>query len=126
MTLEFIIYVAAGAFAGGFVSGLAGFGLSLFALGWLLQALPPVEAVVVAIVLSIVAAVPGLLVVYKHVEPARVARFLVPALAGIPLGLYLLHVVDSQALKLVIAGFLLFYGGFFLVRRGLPKVERDW
>ena len=126
MTLEFALYVATGAFAGGFVSGLAGFGVSLFTLGWLLQVLSPVEAVVVAIVLSIVSAGPGLLVSYRYIEPKRVARFLVPALAGIPIGLYLLAIVDARALKLTVAAFLLLYGGFYLVRRGLPKVERDY
>ena len=125
MPLEFALYVVAGAFAGGFVSGLAGFGVSLFSLGWMLQVMDPVEAVVIAIVLSIVSAVPGLIVSYRHIEPKRIARFLIPALAGIPIGLYLLAIVDAQALKLTIAAFLLFYGGFYLLRRGLPKVERD-
>jgi uncharacterized protein len=92
----------------------------------MLQVMTPVEAVVIAIVLSIVSAVPGLIVSYKHIEPKRIARFLVPALVGIPIGLYLLTIVDGQALKLVIAVFLPFYGGFFLLRRGLPKVGADY
>src|SRR5699024_8893634 len=41
VTLEFLFFVIAGAAAGGFVNGLAGFGTSLFALGWWLQVMPP-------------------------------------------------------------------------------------
>jgi len=35
-----------------------------------------------------------------------------------------LSVIDAGTLKLVIAGFLLLYGGFFSLRRSLPRFER--
>ena len=126
MTLEFALFVAAGAFTSGFVAGLAGFGVALFSLGWLLQVMTPFEAVVIAIVLSIECSIPGLWISYRYIEPQRVARLLIPALAGIPVGLYLLASVDEQMLKLVIAAFLLFYGGYFVMRRGLPQVTKDY
>ena len=38
---------------GGFITGLAGFGTALFALGWWLVVLPPKDAVTVVIILAI-------------------------------------------------------------------------
>ena len=45
MTGEMLIYLLLAGLAGGFINGLAGFGTALFALGFLLQILPPLEAV---------------------------------------------------------------------------------
>ena len=44
---------------GRFVNGLAGFGTALFSLGWLLQVMPPQQAVAIALVCSLVTGVPG-------------------------------------------------------------------
>ena len=45
MSADVIMLIIAGAFAGGFANGLAGFGTGLFALGWWLAAMPPLDAV---------------------------------------------------------------------------------
>ena len=124
MTAEFVFFVTVGAAAGGFVNGLAGFGTSLFALGWWLQVMPPVQAVAVVLVMSVVSGVQGVVVVRRSIEWPRLARFLVPALLGIPLGLQILHRIDAEILKVVVAGFLLLYGGFFTFRRDLPALTR--
>ena len=125
MTLEFVLLLLAGAFAGGFVNGLAGFGTSLFALGWWLQVMEPLEAVALALVISVISGVPGIMVVRKSIEWPRLARFLIPALIGIPIGLRLLHEIDAELLKLVVAGFLILYGGYFAFRRELPRMTHD-
>ena len=124
MTAEFLFFVTAGAAAGGFVNGLAGFGTSLFALGWWLQVMPPVQAVAVVLVMSVVSGVQGVVLVRRSIEWPRLARFLVPALLGIPIGLQILHRVDADFLKAVVAVFLLAYGGFFAFRRELPALTR--
>jgi uncharacterized membrane protein YfcA len=126
MTTEFIIFLTAGAFLGGFVNGLAGFGTSLFALGLFLQVMTPLEAVPITVLLSVVGGIPGMVVSYRHIEAPRLGRFLIPAFLGIPIGLYLLHVVDARALKLTVAAFLLLYGLYFLIRRGLPQLRKDY
>ncbi|MDA7963461.1 sulfite exporter TauE/SafE family protein [Ruegeria sp.] len=120
------LLILAGAAAGGFINGLAGFGTSLFALGFFLSVLPPTQSVALVLILSVVTGLQGLWVVRNAIldNPKRLARFLLPALVGIPLGVLSLRYVDVQALKLVIAGFLLIYGGFFTVRRNLPKIDR--
>lgn len=124
MTAEFLFFVTAGAAAGGFVNGLAGFGTSLFALGWWLQVMPPVQAVAVVLVMSVVSGVQGVVLVRRSIQWPRLGRFLVPALVGIPIGLQILHRLDADFLKAVVALFLLAYGGFFTFRRELPAIAR--
>jgi uncharacterized membrane protein YfcA len=126
MDQEFIIFFALGAAAGGFINGLAGFGTALFTLGFFLQIMPPVQAVAIVLVMSVVSGVQGLWTVrYAMLEnPTRLARFLVPALFGIPVGIAALSILDPSVIKLVIAAILILYGGFFSFRRSLPKLVR--
>lgn len=126
MDLQFIIFFAMGAAAGGFINGLAGFGTALFSLGFFLQIMPPAQSVAIVLVMSVVTGFQGLWTVrYAMFEkPKRLARFLVPALFGIPLGVAALSILDPKIIKLVIAAILILYGGFFSFRRSLPKLER--
>ncbi|HKL65519.1 MAG TPA: sulfite exporter TauE/SafE family protein [Roseovarius sp.] len=126
MTPETVLAVVAGAAAGGLINGLAGFGTALFALGFFLNVMPPVQAVAVVVVLSALTGLQGLWLV-RHAIGAhtrRLARFLFPGILGIPLGVLVLSVLDARSLKLVIAGFLILYGGYFSLRTHLPRFER--
>lgn len=116
----------AGAASAGFVNGLAGFGTALFSLGFWLQVFPPVQAVAMGVAVSVVTGLQGLWVVRSHIldQPRRLLRFLIPALLGVPLGVYALAYVEPRPLKLLIAGFLILYGLFFLARRALPRFNR--
>jgi len=126
VTPDVMFYVAAGAAAGGLINGLAGFGTALFALGFLLTVMPPVQAVAVVVMISVISGMQGLWVVRHAIgqNPRRLARFMGPSLVGIPLGVLTLSVLDAGTLKLVIAVFLLLYGGYFSLRGVLPKFER--
>ncbi|MEP2639412.1 sulfite exporter TauE/SafE family protein [Roseobacter sp.] len=126
MTSTEITYIVIGAMAGGFINGLAGFGTSLFALGFFLTIMPPAQAVAITVVISVVSGVQGLWIVRNSIakNPRRLARFLLPALAGIPIGVASLKQIDVSVLKLLIAFFLILYGGFFSLRRTLPKIDR--
>ncbi len=124
MALETFLLIVIGAVFGGFINGLAGFGTSLFALGWWLQVLPPLQAVALSLVMSVASGLQGVIVVRRSIDWRRLARFLVPALIGIPIGLTLLHRIDAKLLTLVIASFMLVYGGFFSLRRSLPTLVR--
>lgn len=125
MTVEFLLPLLGGAIAGGFVNGLAGFGTSLFALGWWLQILPPKQAVVLVLILSVFSGLQGAWVVRNSIEPRRLAIFLVPALVGIPVGLHVLQWIDVDLLKLLVAAFLLTYAVFFIARRNLPAFTAE-
>ncbi|MGJ8572256.1 MAG: sulfite exporter TauE/SafE family protein [Hoeflea sp.] len=126
MTIEFIAILAAGAALGGFINGLAGFGTAMFALGFWLQILPPLEAVSLIAIMSVISGLQGVWVVRRSVldNPRRLARFLVPALFGIPAGIAALSIFPPLVIKLVIAAMMILYGGFFSLRSALPKFER--
>lgn len=126
MNLSDELFILAGAAAGGFINGLAGFGTALFALGFFLSVLPPTQAVALVLVLSVITGLQGVWVVRSAIldNPRRLMRFLLPALAGIPFGVLCLRFVDVTVMKLVIASFLLIYGGFFMARSTLPKLDR--
>jgi uncharacterized membrane protein YfcA len=124
MTVETVIFIAIGAGFAGFVNGLAGFGTSLFALGWWLQVMPPTDAVALALVISLLSGFQGVLLVRHAIEPLNLARFLLPALIGIPIGTGLLDHIEASWLQLLIAVFLLTYGAFFSLRKTLPTLSR--
>ncbi len=124
--MSFWIILCMGAVAGGFINGLAGFGTSLFALGFWLQILPPAQAVSIVVIISVISGIQGVWIVRHSIldQPRRLVRFLLPALPGIPIGVASLALLDPIVLKLLIAGFLVLYGGFFTFRRALPKLEK--
>ncbi|MDG1530365.1 MAG: sulfite exporter TauE/SafE family protein [Paracoccaceae bacterium] len=126
MPSEFYVYLILGAASGGLINGLAGFGTALFALGFWLQIMPPIQAVSIVVVMSVASGLQGVWMVRKSItnQPKRLARFLLPALPGIPIGVAVLSFVPVEALKITIAGFMLLYGGFFSFRSTLPKLER--
>ena len=126
MSLELVLSLLAGAAAGGFVNGLAGFGTALLSLGIWLQVMPPWQAVSIVAAMSVVSGVQSLWLIRGELGNGtrRLPRFLLPALIGIPLGAATLEFISAPLLKLVIAGFMLLYGAFFAFRRSLPHLER--
>ena len=111
ITLELLLYLAAGAALGGYVNGLAGFGTGLMSLGIWLQVMSVEEAVPVVAAMSVVSGVQSLWLTRQGVKTGlhRLPRFLVPAL------------IDAAHLKLAVAFFMLFYTAFFLLRGQLAK-----
>lgn len=126
MTAYAIAFILLGACAGGLINGLAGSGTALFALGFLLVALDPVSAVAVVTLMSVVTGFTGLWEVRAalQVNVARLMRFILPGLAGVPMGIALLVYINADTLKLIIAALLIVYGGFFSFRANLPRFER--
>lgn len=118
--------IALGGLIGGFVNGLAGFGTALFALGIWLSVLPPEQAVALSVVVSATVGLQGLWLVRREIsaQRRRLARFLLPALVGLPAGFYALGLIRPDGLKLLISVILLTYGLFFLLRGTLPQMTR--
>ena len=107
MGLEQILVVLAGALAGGFVAGFAGFGTGITALGIWLYALSPATAASLVVICSVVTQVQTIPLVWKRIEPRRVLPFIVPGLMGVPLGVLLLAHLDVRALKLGVGAIVL-------------------
>jgi uncharacterized membrane protein YfcA len=120
VTAEQILLVTAGALAGGFVSGLAGFGTGLVAIGIWLYAVSPAVAVSLAVICSVMSQVQTIPAIWHAVRPRRVLPFIVPGLIGVPLGIHLLGAVEPPVFKLCVGLLLVGFSTFSLsLGRGL-------
>jgi uncharacterized protein len=98
-----------GALAGGFVSGLAGFGTALMALGIWLYVLPPAIAVPLVLICSVIAQISTLPSIWKTIDFSIVWPFLIGGLIGVPLGTVLIAHADPKVFKLTVGVFLLVF-----------------
>ncbi|THD65518.1 MAG: sulfite exporter TauE/SafE family protein [Bradyrhizobium sp.] len=104
-----IVLLLLGALAGGFVSGLAGFGTGLMALGIWLHVLPPTVAVSLVMICSIVSQTSSLLAFWRFIDVKLVWPFVAGGLAGVPLGTVLVAHADPGIFKLAIGLLLLVF-----------------
>ncbi len=112
-----MLLVLAGAFAGGFVAGLTGFGTGLTALPiWLLGIAPPLASPLV-VICSLVSQFQTLPAIWHAIDRRRCLPFIAGGLAGVPIGAFLLPFVSVQAFRLAIGALLVVYCGFTLAGR---------
>jgi uncharacterized membrane protein YfcA len=98
-----------GALAGGFVSGLAGFGTALMTLGIWLYVLPPAIAVPLILICSIASQTSTLPAIWRSIDFRLVWPFLVGGIAGMPLGTMLVAHADPRQFKLGVGVLLLVF-----------------
>ena len=98
-----------GAFAGGFVAGLAGFGTALMALGIWLYVLPPSDAVPLILICSVVAQSWTLPSLWRSFDFTLIWPFVIGGLIGVPLGTLLVAQAYPNAFKLTVGVFLLLF-----------------
>jgi hypothetical protein len=98
-----------GALSGGFVSGLAGFGTGLTALGIWLYAFPPSVSVPLVLICSVISQSTTLLMFWRFIDLRLVWPFLVGGLAGVLPGTLLVAHADPKIFKLGIGLFLLIF-----------------
>jgi uncharacterized protein len=107
-----------GALAGGFVSGLAGFGTALMALGIWLHVLPPSVVVPLVLICSIVAQTSTLPAIWRSIDFKLVWPFLLGGLAGVPLGTMMVTYADPGIFKLSVGVLLLIFPAALYFNRG--------
>ena len=95
-----------GALAGGFVSGLAGFGTALMALGIWLYVLPPSLAVPLVLICSVIAQSATLPSMWRSFNFTLVWPFIIGGLIGVPIGTVLIHHANPITFKLAFGVFL--------------------
>jgi uncharacterized membrane protein YfcA len=98
-----------GALAGGFVSGLAGFGTALMALGIWLYVLPPALAVPLVLICSVISQTLTLPSMWKSFDLSLVWPFLIGGLIGVPLGTMMVASADPRVFKLSVGVLLLLF-----------------
>jgi len=106
-----------GALAGGFVSGLAGFGTALMALGIWLYVVPPGVAVPLVLISSITAQTWTLPSIWRTIDFKLVWPFLVGGVAGVPLGAMLVAYADPRLFKLSVGILLLVFPAVLYFQR---------
>jgi uncharacterized protein len=109
MTTITLVLLLLGALAGGFVSGLAGFGTALMTLGIWLYVLPPSVVVPLVLIGSIVAQTSTLPTFWRSIDFKLVWPFLIGGLAGVPVGTVLITHADPGVFKLSIGVLLLIF-----------------
>jgi hypothetical protein len=117
MHLEQIVLVFLGALAGGLVNGLTGFGLGITAIGIWLLAIPTTVAASLAIACSVASQAQTLRMIWPWIEWRRVLPFVIPGLAGVPLGTWLLSQIDARTFKIGVGAFLVAYSAYVLARK---------
>ena len=109
MDLATYAILLAGALAGGFVSGLAGFGTALMALGIWLYILPPAIAVPQVLVCSVSSQISTLPSMWKVLDFKLAGPFVAGGLVGMPIGVLLVARADPQTFKLSVGVMLLVF-----------------
>jgi len=117
-TSIFALILFFGALAGGFVSGLAGFGTALMALGIWLYVLPPSLAVPLVLICSVSSQISTLPAMWKVLDFKLAWPFVIGGLAGMPIGTLLVARADPQVFKLSVGVMLLvFPTALFFIRK---------
>jgi uncharacterized protein len=98
-----------GAAAGGFVSGLTGFGTALTAMPIWLLALSPLLAAQLAAASGVVAQLTTLPAIWPHIRLRTVLPYIGAGLIGVPIGVGLLPLINPTAFKLVVGCLIVAY-----------------
>jgi uncharacterized membrane protein YfcA len=117
LTAPVALVVLAGALAGGFITGLAGFGTGLVALGFWLHVVDPVPAATLAAACSVIGQMQTMPAIWHAIDRRRIWPMVAAGLLGVPIGSFLLSMVDMRVFRLCIGLFLIGFSSFMLVGR---------
>lgn len=118
------LVIAAGALLGGFVSGLAGFGTGLVALGIWLHVVPPPLAASLVVICSVVSQAQTIPAIWHAIDFRRIWPMLMAGVMGVPLGTALLERMNPGAFRLGVGLLLVVFSMSMLV--GRTRVAFQW
>ncbi|MEN9630467.1 MAG: putative rane protein [Pseudomonadota bacterium] len=124
MTGAELALVIAGAACAGFVQGLAGFGFGLVSLSFWAWGLPPQQAAVLATVGGFAGQLLAALTLRRGTRWALLWPMLAGALAGLPLGLWLLQAANATWFRLFVGTLLAVWCPLMLLSGRLPRITR--
>jgi uncharacterized membrane protein YfcA len=108
------LIVVAGALAGGFVSGLTGFGTGLSALPIWLIVLPPVHAGTLVVICSIAGQLQTFPSIRHTIDWRRATPFIAGGLLGVPIGTWFLMIIAPDTFRFGFGILLAIYCGTML------------
>ena len=107
--MTWLIFII-GAVVAGFVQGLTGFAFALIAMSFWVWILPPQLAAPIVVFASLWSHIIALGKEQKHHLPfSLVLPYLAAGLIGVPLGTYLLHLIDGHTFKIILGIFLILW-----------------
>lgn len=106
---SYLAIVIGGAVLAGFVQGLSGFAFSLAALSVWAWAVDPQLAAPMAVFGSLIGQLVALPLTWRGTDFKRLMPFVIGGLVGVPLGVFLLGILDPAGFKLGLGIFLLIY-----------------
>ena len=95
MAIETFVILSTAIFAGAFVTGLAGFAGSSVAGAFLLRTMPPLEAIPLMMMCSILIQAAALYTLRHHIAWKDSLLFIAGGLVGVPIAVWLLQNADA-------------------------------
>lgn len=121
LTAEILVVI----FVASVVRSAFGFGEALIAVPLLALFLPIQVATPLAVLISVAIAAVILLQDWRKVHIRSTGWLFVPTLAGIPLGIWLLHSPHQELVKAALGVVIVLFSGFFLLGKRPPHLEHD-
>jgi uncharacterized protein len=116
-----IVLLLLGALLGGFTNGMTGFGTALTAVPIWIQIMPPPMAGSLGAAAGVTGQIQTMHQIWHAIEWRRVATFVIPGLIGVPVGTWLLPMIDVRQFKLGVGAILVVYCGFQLLSARLAR-----
>jgi len=114
-----------GAAIAGFVQGLTGFAFALIAMSFWIWVLPPQLAAPLVVFASLWSHIIALGKEHKRQLPfSLVLPYLIAGLIGVPLGTYLLDIIDGNTFKTVLGLFLVLWCPTMYFAPEFPRIQR--
>ena len=117
-----VFFVALGAIVAGFVQGLSGFAFSLVAISFWAWTVEPKLAAALAVFGGLSGQIIAALSVRRGFDLRLLLPFLIGGIAGIPIGVLLLGVLDVDLFKALLGALLIVWCPLMLFAWRLPRV----
>ncbi|WP_420996867.1 sulfite exporter TauE/SafE family protein [Cupriavidus sp. 30B13] len=118
-----LLIVALGAVVAGFVQGLSGFAFGMVAMSFWVWTVEPRLAAAMAVFGSLTGQVVAALTVRRGFSPRQLLPFVAGGVAGIPIGVALLPMLDANLFKACLGAFLVVWCPLMLLSAQLPRVR---
>ena len=118
-----LILLLGGAIVAGFVQGLSGFAFSMVAMSFWVWGLDPKLASVMAVFGSLTGQLVAMASVRRGLHLGTLGPYLAGGLLGIPLGVYLLPMLDPKVFKQALGGLLLVWCPAMLLSGKFPHIR---
>ncbi|RZG73803.1 sulfite exporter TauE/SafE family protein [Acinetobacter wuhouensis] len=122
--MTWIIFIL-GAMIAGFVQGLTGFAFALIAMSFWIWVLPPQLAAPLVVFASLWSHIISLSKEQKLQLPFSLALpYIIAGLIGVPLGTYLLNLIDGHTFKIILGLFLIIWCPIMFFAPEFPRIQK--